>query len=150
MKVKDIMTPNPIVVGMDTKISEIANIIFKNRFHAVPVVEKERVVGIITEGDFFTKDSSFLFLPSYIDFISNTQIAGALTKDKQEKINKLLNISAKDIMTKECVSILEDMEIEDLLNFFRETKYTTLPVIDSFDKLVGIITLVDILGLIKV
>ncbi len=149
MKVKDIMTKKVVSVGPEAKIAEVAKIMSQNRFHAVPVLEKEEIIGIITEGDFFTRDSKNVFLPSYIDFIESAKITESLAEEKQGKIGKLLDVRARDIMTRECVSILDEMDIKDLLEFFRETKFTTLPVINNENKLIGIITLSDIIGLIK-
>jgi CBS domain-containing protein len=150
MKVKDIMTNQVVSVSPDAKITEVAEILCKNRFHAVPVVEEEKVIGIIAEYDFFSRSSNNVFLPSYIKFIRETGIADALVTERQEKLDKLMNLKAEDVMSKECVTILEDMDIVALLEFFRETGYTTLPVIDNKDKLIGIVTLSDILGLIKI
>lgn len=149
MKVKDIMEKKVIAVSPDAKITEVAKILFEKRFHAVPVAEEGKIIGIITENDFFTRDTRNVFLPSYIEFIKGSKVADKLAKEKQEKVDELINLTARDIMTKDCVSILGDMNVEDLLEFFRETKFTSLPVVDSGDKLVGIITLADIIGLIK-
>jgi CBS domain-containing protein len=143
------MITNVISVSPDTKIVEVAQILFKNRIHAVPVVEEGKVVGIIAEDDFFTRDTNNVFLPSYIEFIKGTKIVDALVKEKQEKLSKLMSLEAKDIMTKECVSILEDMDLNGLLEFFRETRFMTLPVIDNKEKLIGIVTVSDIIGLMK-
>lgn len=150
MKVKDIMTVDVISVSPDTKITEIAQILFKNRIHAVPVIDEgKKIVGIVAEDDFFTRDASNVFLPSYIEFIKGTKIVDALVSEKQEKLNKLTGLEAKDIMTKECITVMEDLELNGLLDFFRETRFTSLPVTDKQNKLVGIITISDIIGMIK-
>jgi acetoin utilization protein AcuB len=149
MKVKDIMTTAVLTANEDTKITKIAEVMFKNRIHAVPVVDGETVIGIIAEDDFFSRDASNIFLPSYIEFVKGTSAVNELVRDKKEKLDKLMNLEAKDIMTKECVSVLEDMDIAALLDFFRETKFTTLPVLNNEEKLVGIVSFSDIIGLIK-
>jgi CBS domain-containing protein len=149
MKVKEIMTRDVVSVSPETKITEVASILFKNRFHGVPVVTDGKIVGIITENDFFTRDAKNIFLPSYINFLQETKIADALTREKQEKIDKLMDSRAIDIMNSDCVTIMQDMDITDLLHFFRETNFNTLPVTDEKNDLVGVVTLADILGLIK-
>jgi predicted transcriptional regulator len=149
MKVRDVMTKDVVSVSPEVKIVEVARILFENRFHGVPVVEDGKIIGIITEDDFFTKDSKNLFLPSYINFLQETGISSALTREKQEKLDKLMNSKASDIMSSDCVTIMDSMDIRDLLNFFRETNFNTLPVTDEKNSLVGIVTLADILGLVK-
>ncbi|MDQ1284483.1 MAG: hypothetical protein QG620_831 [Patescibacteria group bacterium] len=150
MKVKDIMTKEVVSVSPETKVTEVAAIMSKNRFHGVPVVEKGKIVGIVTESDFFTKDSGNLYLPSYINFLESAKLAEDLPEEKKEKVGKLIDARALDIMKKECVTILQDMDVRDLLSFFRETKFNSLPVTDEDDNLVGIVTLADVLGMIKV
>ncbi|MFH2218952.1 MAG: CBS and ACT domain-containing protein [Pseudomonadota bacterium] len=54
IKVKSIMTRNPITVSPDFSIEETAQILIKNKISAVPVVDENgRVVGIITQTDLF-------------------------------------------------------------------------------------------------
>lgn len=150
MKVMDIMTSPVVTVSPETKIIEVARVLFKNKFHAIPVVEDGKILGIITEDDFFTRDCENIFLPSYISFIRGIKMIDELEGEKRKEMERLINLEAKDIMSKNCVSILEDMDIKDLLLFFKETKFISLPVTNKSDKLVGIITVSDILELIKV
>jgi acetoin utilization protein AcuB len=50
--VKAIMTANPIVISPDATIGEAAQLMLEHKFGGLPVVEGEKVVGIITETDF--------------------------------------------------------------------------------------------------
>src|SRR5665647_434384 len=145
-RVSDIMTKKVISVTSETKITEVAEILFKNRFHGVPVLDEGKIVGIITETDFFTKDAANLFLPSYIAFLKENQIVEELPEEKKDEVEKLLNVKAKDIMSPNCVSILQDMDLNALLEFFKATKFYTFPVIDEKESLVGIVTQSDIVG----
>jgi CBS domain-containing protein len=144
------MIQSVVTVSPETKVTEVAEILFKNKFHAIPVVENGKIVGIVTENDFFTRDCENIFLPSHINFIKGTEFIDKLKGEEKEELEKLIDLRAKDIMSKRCISILEDMDMKDLVEFFRETKFITLPVINKEDKLVGIITVSDIIGLIKV
>lgn len=149
MKVKDVMTVQVLTATPESKITKVAEIMFENRIHALPVVEEGKVVGIIAEDDFFSRSTGNVFLPSYIEFMKGTGTINEISPDKKEKLEKLMNLEAKDIMTQECVTVLEDMDIVALLDFFRETKFMSLPVLNNEEKLVGIVTLSDIIGLIK-
>jgi acetoin utilization protein AcuB len=54
MKVKQIMTDDPITVPIDYTVEEAAEILLKNKISGAPVVDKEgKVVGIITKADIF-------------------------------------------------------------------------------------------------
>ncbi len=51
--VSDVMTKKVITVGPDAPIEEVARIMADNKIGGVPVVEKKKVIGIITETDLF-------------------------------------------------------------------------------------------------
>ena len=117
-----------------------------------------------------------LMTTEYIDFNSNLSIKNALEKirkDKEEKVSyenffvtdnkdKLLGIvSVKDLLTN-----IEDTKLEDIMeecphpihtltdqeevaNIFQDYDYSSLPVVDSDERLVGIITIDDIVDIIE-
>ena len=49
--VRDAMTLNPVTVTPDTDIEEIAGLMIDKNFHTIPVVEKNKLVGIIGKED---------------------------------------------------------------------------------------------------
>jgi len=54
IKVKDIMTKEPVTIPFDFTVEEAAEILMKNKISGAPVVDGEdRVVGVITKGDLF-------------------------------------------------------------------------------------------------
>ncbi len=60
IKVKDIMTKNPITIPLDSTIDEAAAILLENKLSGAPVVDdKGQVVGIITQIDIFRVLVSF-------------------------------------------------------------------------------------------
>jgi acetoin utilization protein AcuB len=53
IKVKDIMTKDPVTVPPDYTIEETAQVLLEKNISGVPVVDKKKVVGIITQTDIF-------------------------------------------------------------------------------------------------
>lgn len=49
--VKEIMTQNVVSLEQNLPIDEAVKIFLKNEIHAIPVMNKERIVGIITTND---------------------------------------------------------------------------------------------------
>lgn len=45
------MTPNPVTVAPETGLEEIASLMVDKKLHTIPVVEQERLVGIIGKED---------------------------------------------------------------------------------------------------
>lgn len=48
-----IMTKNPVTVSPDTSIGEAARVMLQKKIAGLPVIENDKVVGIITESDIF-------------------------------------------------------------------------------------------------
>jgi acetoin utilization protein AcuB len=54
IKVKGIMTPDPITISQDATVSQAAQVMLDNRISGLPVIDGQgKVVGIITESDIF-------------------------------------------------------------------------------------------------
>ena len=54
IKIKEIMTKNPITVPPELTVEETADILMKNKISGVPVLnEKGKVMGVITQNDLF-------------------------------------------------------------------------------------------------
>ena len=53
VKIKEIMTKDPITVEADKTIEDAAAVMMKKHVSALPVVDKSELVGIITESDIF-------------------------------------------------------------------------------------------------
>jgi CBS domain-containing protein len=51
LTVAEAMTPDPVAVEPDTRIETVAALMVDNSFHTLPVVEDDRLVGIIGKED---------------------------------------------------------------------------------------------------
>jgi CBS domain-containing protein len=49
--VKQAMTPNPVTVGPETDIEEVAKLMVDKKYHTLPVMEGDKVVGIVGKED---------------------------------------------------------------------------------------------------
>lgn len=49
--IEQVMTKNVVTVTSETSIKEVAEILTKNEFHALPVVDHGELVGIVTSTD---------------------------------------------------------------------------------------------------
>ncbi len=51
LTVKDIMTFNPYALPSNSSIEEVALKLSKGEYHAIPIIEEEKVVGIVSTVD---------------------------------------------------------------------------------------------------
>lgn len=52
LRVKDVMTNEPATIGPDEDLGIAAQVMHKFKIGCLPVVENEKLIGILTEGDF--------------------------------------------------------------------------------------------------
>lgn len=126
MYVKNRMTKNPHTIGADAPITDAVALLREKGLKRLPVVDGERVVGILTQSD--------------IQKVSPTKA----TSLSIFEINYLLSkLTVKDAMTKKALTIEADSLLEEAAVLMRENRIGTLPVVED-GKLVGIITESDI------
>ncbi len=63
LKVRDFMTEDPLFIEPDDTIGLAADIFLANQFHALPIVDGGKLVGIVTTHDLL----SFVFNSNYIE-----------------------------------------------------------------------------------
>lgn len=51
LKVKDIMTLKPFFLTTDASVEDVAKVLSTQYYHAVPILEKDKLVGIVSTAD---------------------------------------------------------------------------------------------------
>lgn len=120
------MTANPYTIAYNAPISEVIELMRQKNLKRVPVVNGEKVVGILTHGD--------------IQKVSPTK---ATTLSIYELNYLLSKTKVSDAMTKNVITISPDALLEEAAVLMRENRISTLAVVKE-NKLVGIITESDI------
>lgn len=145
MLVKDLMSTNVVTVSPDTKVSEVAQIIHKNHFTGVPVVNAEgRVVGTISERDFITANSG-IYLPTYINLLAGMDYVQGAKNKLPHVVEQIVNSTAKDIMNNDVPFARPETTLEQLAALFAEKRVNPIPVTDNNNKLIGIISRSDLI-----
>jgi len=148
MKISEIMTKDVFSVNEETPMSEIAKIISKEKIHAVPVLNDDsKVVGIITETDFFTKDNAnMVYMPSLVDFVKKGKME--YTEEEKAGVSAVLHAKAKDIMSPKCENVSPNLSVEDFIKLIKERSFNSYPVVNEEGELLGIVTVADAIKLL--
>jgi acetoin utilization protein AcuB len=120
------MTKNPITVDSETLVLDAQKIMEESNIRRLPVVDKGKLVGIVTQHDLLEAS------PSPATSLSIHELNYLLSKMK-----------VKEIMKKKPVTITPDTPFEEALRIGQEKKIGSFPVVDK-GKLVGIATESDI------
>lgn len=119
MQLKDIFTRNVVTAGPATSLSAIALKMQEHNVGTVVIVEERRPVGIVTDRDL-------------------ALALGTRGKSPQDLV--------KDVMTQHVLAIPDSAEIYTATKFMCEREVRRLPIVDKEDRVVGIVSLDDVLG----
>ncbi len=121
IRVIDAMTRSPITINPEASVIECARIMKKNKIGSLLVVDNEQnLVGIVTKSDLIKR-----VIANNLDY----------------------SIKVKEVMTKRIFTISPEKDLYEAIKKMKELDIRHLPVIDEKGKLIGLITLKDILKL---
>jgi CBS domain-containing protein len=144
-RVSDIMTKSVLVIASDTPVNNIAEMLYKNNLTGVPVVEGDKVIGIVTEADLVMRNTK-IHMPTYIQLLDSFLYLES-PKHLDEELHKILGTTAKEIMTSQVITISPDAKIEDLATLITDNHINPVPVCKN-NKIVGIVSRADLVKLL--
>jgi len=124
--VRDIMTSSPVSLQKDDKLSLAEEVMAGGRIRHLPILDGERIVGILSEADLF--HSAFKVLHFRPD----------------EQRNFVKSLKVEDLMSKHVVSVPADTSVRAAARLMMEKKLGCLPIVKG-ECLVGLVTKSDML-----
>ena len=137
----EIMTREVVTATPYTSIVDVARKLLELRVNAMPVMDEDRLVGIISEADLVHREQR-LHLPTLITVLDAVFALGG-DRIEAEIARKSAEV-VRDVMTHEVVTVGPSATIEEMATVMAERRIHTLPVLDD-GRLVGIIGRADIL-----
>lgn len=107
-----LMKKNPLVISPDATLAEAAKIFFEKRIHRLPVVENQRLIGIITPTDLI----------------------------REIKKMKNVTLTAEEAIRVSCATCYKDDPLSYVVKSMRISDVSAMPVLDENGKMVGILT----------
>jgi CBS domain-containing protein len=102
----------------DTPLSEIARIMRDDDIGAVPIGEKDRLIGMVTDRDIVCRG------------FANGRDPNSLT--------------ARDVMTEGIVYCMEEADLEDAIHLMENKQIRRMPVINDKKRMTGMLSLGDL------
>ena len=129
--VRDIMSSPAITVSPDATLPA-ANALMKEKvLRHLPVVEKGRLVGIVSRGD-----------------LREASISTSINADQYELHFMLNRLTVGKLMTRRVRTVSPDALVVDAADLMTENKIAGLPVVDDAGAVVGIVTESDLLKML--
>ena len=137
MKIKELMSENPIAVGPETPLRDVAIILTENGFSGLPVIgERLEVLGVVSEADILVKEQG---PPN-----RRGGVLGWLLAEEVPDAAKLAARTAVEAMTSPAITIVPDAHVSYAARLMTENGINRLPVVDSHGTLIGIVTRADL------
>lgn len=144
MKVRDIMTTEVVVAHPDTSVNLVARLMSGRGISGVPVVDGDRVVGIVTELDLIQRNTR-LEPPAFFQLL-DARIPLETPGHYRDRLRHMLGTQARDVMTEEVVTAAPDDDLEALAELMVKRRLNPVPVVES-GRLVGIVSRSDIVAM---
>jgi CBS domain-containing protein len=117
MKVSEVMTREVQTVSPDQPAQDAASFMLQANAGAIPVIDGERLIGMITDRDIAVRGVAKGYGP---------------------------DTPVRELMSIDIVCALEDDNVEDVATKMSEAQVRRLPVIDQDQRLCGIVSLGDL------
>jgi CBS domain-containing protein len=140
MNAKDVMTSNVVSIGLDASVGDAAGILLARGVSALPVLDGDELVGIVSEGDLIRRAeigtaerprSWWLRL-----FAQNATLAKEFTKSHAEQV--------RDLMTRDVVTVGEETPLAEVADILERKRIKRVPVMRG-RRLVGIVSRADLI-----
>jgi CBS domain-containing protein len=116
--IKDAMTSNPKTVTSDQTVADAARIMKQEDAGVVPIVDGERLVGVVTDRD-----------------ITITVVA----EGKDPQSTRVTEIASRDLVT-----VDPQQDLDEALRLMARHQVRRLPVVEEDGRLVGILAQADV------
>jgi acetoin utilization protein AcuB len=130
-RVRDIMSSPAIAVNPDTTLPAANAIMKEKQIRHLPVLEKDRLVGIVSRGD-----------------LREASISASINADQYELHFLLNRLTVGNLMTRKVRTVTPDALVVDAADLMTEHKIAGLPVLDAAGAVVGIVTESDLLKML--
>jgi CBS domain-containing protein len=117
MKVSEVMTRDVQTVRPDQPVKEAASSMLNADAGSIPVIDGERLIGMITDRDIAVRGVAKGYGP---------------------------DTPVRELMTDEIICVREDDDVDDIASKMSEAQVRRLPVIDDHERLCGIVSLGDL------
>ena len=126
MRIRDFMSTNVVAVDEKTSIHDARKIMKAHRIRRLPVMKKDKLVGLVTK-----------------HMLLEASPSPATTLSIHEVHYLLAKMTVKDIMVKKPYTISPDMPAEEAMQLGQEMGYGAFLVVED-GRLVGVVTESDI------
>ena len=127
MLVKNWMSKPAITIDAGASMNDAIKLLKNNNIKMLPVMEKGKLVGIVTDRD-----------------LKRASASDATSLEIHELLYLIMEIKIKKIMTKNPITVPQDYTVEETAEILLKHNISGVPVVDQYRDVVGTITQNDL------
>ncbi len=127
MLVKNWMSKPAITIDTGASMNDAIKLLKNNNIKMLPVMEKGKLVGIVTDRD-----------------LKRASASDATSLEIHELLYLITEIKIKKIMTKNPITVPQDYTVEETAEILLKHNISGVPVVDQYHDVVGTITQNDL------
>jgi len=127
MLIQEWMSKSVITIDYNDSLTDAIKLFQTRVISMLPVMKKEKLVGIVTDGD-----------------IKKAMPSDATSLDKFEIPSLMESVKIESVMSKPVISIRSNHTVDEAAGIMLREGISGMPVVDRMDKIEGIITKSDI------
>lgn len=143
MRVRDIMTTAVVTVTPETSVKDLLQLWHQHPFSGFPVVEGDRLVGVVTESDLVYRDRP-LKAPAFFTLL-DAVIPLESPQHLRDEINKTVGNHVRDLMSHPPITLGPEASVAEAAAKMTEQRINRLPIVDETGKLLGLLSRTDII-----
>jgi len=144
MAVRDLMVADVLSFSPELNVQDAMRQLVEQDVDAGPVIDEHRkVLGMLSTGDIIVEEARLHF-PTIVNFLGVNVALPWHDKELDESVAKALGEFVGDVMTAKVITIKADATIEDAATLMHDEQVSRLPVVDTTNRLVGLISRGDI------
>lgn len=129
----EIMTSDPQTLPMSASVADAVDALQSMRVRHLPIVDEQgTIVGIVSDRDLG---------PLMRTFIETAEVDQMAYPPAQRSIT--------DLMSTDPITVQEDTDVTEIIDTLIAERVGAVPVVDDADRVIGIISYIDILGALR-
>ena len=133
MNAAEIMTTDPVTIPVTASVADAVDVLSSMHVRHLPVVDGSgALVGVLSDRDLGRLMTTF---------IDDAEVEHMETPPSEQRV--------ADLMSPDPVAVTEDADVSEIADILVSERIGAVPVVDDADRVVGIVSYVDILSALR-
>jgi CBS domain-containing protein len=146
--VRELMSTPVSTLRPDDKVEQAADVLAAKDVGSLPVVDDDgKLLGILRDDDLIASESR-VHVPTFINFLGLGMAFPGEMKHLERELKKIAGATVRDVMQTDPPTVTPDATLEDVATIMHDRGVNSVAVVDTDNKVVGIVARADVVRFI--